>query len=299
MWPTLAEIHAAGGALPVRTWGLLITIAFLVAVGVAQTRTQKTGIDGDKMAGIYVVAFVAGLLGARLLHFCMAEPGRFFADPLVFFKFWEGGFAFYGGAVLAAILAMIVARRNGMDSWKLADLLSAPLMLGLAIGRIGCFFAGCCHGSAVALPPGSIGILPHGFTGGQLWLSSSPPFLIEEFHHSVGMNDTPMYPTHLWECAGAFLLFLLLSWRWRHRRYDGQVFVWLLLSYPILRSTIERFRGDTIRGVDWFGLFSTSQLISIPVLVTGLVVWLWRRKKGIALVDVSVAEPGDEETEEA
>jgi len=284
MWPNLFTIDTGQGVVPVHTWGLMITLAFLAAAWVAQSRSQRTSVDGDKLVGMYLVAFLCGLGGARLLHFAMAEPGRFFADPLVYFRIWEGGFAFYGGVIIAALGCIAYAMVRGIPVWQLADLCSPAIMIGLAVGRIGCFFAGCCHGAAHELPADAFNLLPDSFSGGALYLFGSPPFLLQEVAHGVGMKNQPMLPTQLWACATSFGLFLLLSWRWRNRRYDGQVFVWLLLLYPLVRSTIEHFRGDTIRGVDWLGLFTTSQLVSIPVFAVGLTIAALRRGKGRAEV---------------
>jgi phosphatidylglycerol---prolipoprotein diacylglyceryl transferase len=269
MWPTLLTI---GDALPVHTWGLMITLAFLAAALVAHARADRAGVDGDRLVGLYLVTFLAGLAGSRLLHFTMAEPERFFRDPLVYLRFWEGGFAFWGGVVLGGLTAILWAHWRKLPVWALTDLLAPPVMLGLAIGRIGCFFAGCCHGRACPVPEGAVNLLPADFSGGALWVSASPPFVVEMFHHGMGMRDTPMLPTHLWECVAAFLLFLVLSWAWRRRRHDGQVFGLLLVLYAVVRAVIELFRGDTVRGVGWFGHLSTSQVVGIPMFLLGLLV---------------------------
>ncbi len=285
MWPTLFTIGDAPRDIPVHTWGLMITLAFLAAAAVAQVRASRAGVDGDKLGGLYLVAFVTGLAGARLLHFTMAEPQRFFADPLMFFRFWEGGFAFYGGVLLATLCGTLYALWRGINILKLADLAAPAIMIGLALGRIGCFFAGCCHGKACPLPAGAHDILPRGFSGGALYVSANSPFLLLEYHHSVGTNDVVMYPTQIWASLLALGMFFLLSWRWRHRRYDGQVFAWLMIIYPLIRSSIELFRGDTIRGVGYLGYLSTSQLVSIPVFVAGMLLVLLRRGKGVAVVE--------------
>lgn len=292
MWPTLFSIGDAGMRLPVHTWGVTITLAFLLAALITQNRAPASGVDGDKLGGFYLVAFFCGLAGARLLHFTMAEPAHFFANPMVFFKFWEGGFAFYGGVILAVLGSVAYARYVGMDWFKLADLTSPTIMLGLAIGRIGCFFAGCCHGQTCELPSGAVNLLPEGFSGGAFYFVPQTPFFVALAHGGVGAHDVPFYPTQLWESLGAFLLFLVLSLRWKWKRYDGQVFAWLMLLYPILRSTIEAFRGDTVRGVGWFGFLSTSQLVSIPAFLTGLAVMAINRRRGIVAVQT---RQGDED----
>ena len=286
MWPTLFTLGDANARIPVHTWGVTITLAFLVAALVTQNRARAGGVDGDRLGGFYLVAFLCGLAGARLLHFTMAEPSTFFRNPLVFFKFWEGGFAFYGGVILAVLGSILYARACRMDWFKLADLTSPTVMLGLSIGRLGCFSAGCCHGRTCDLPADAFSLLPDGFSGGALYLVSHQPFLVALVHGGVGVHDVPFYPTQLWESFWAFLLFLVLSLRWKYRRFDGQVFAWLMLLYPILRSTIEHFRGDTVRGVGWFGLFSTSQLVSIPAFAVGLLVLVLNRRRGVAAVAV-------------
>lgn len=93
MYPTLYEQVTSFGKLPYNSWGLMITLAFLAASTVSHFRAKRVGIDPDKMVGMYIVAIVAGLAGARLMHFTMATPEIFFKDPLIFFRIWEGGFA--------------------------------------------------------------------------------------------------------------------------------------------------------------------------------------------------------------
>lgn len=285
MLPDLFTITTPDGAFPIHTWGVMITLAFLASAWVTQNRAREAGVDGDRLVGLYLVAFLCGLAGARLLHFTMADTARFFSDPLVFFRIWEGGFAFYGGVLAGAIGCVIYALVRDIPVWKLADLVAPAIMIGLALGRIGCFMAGCCHGAACPLPEGAVNLLPASFDGGALWAFASPPFLAAEPHGGVGVNGVPQLPTQLWSSAIALALFGLLSWRWRHRRYDGQVMAWLLLIYPLTRSSIEALRGDTVRGVDWFGVLTTSQLVSIPVFLVGLVIVLLRRRRGVAAVE--------------
>ncbi len=290
MLPDLLDLSTPYGSVPIHTWGVMITVAFMVAAWVTQSRARDGGVDGDKLVGLYLVAFTCGLAGARLLHFTMAEPDRFFSNPLVYFRIWEGGFAFYGGVLLAVAGSVIYALVRGIPVWKLADLTAPAVMVGLSLGRLGCFMAGCCHGAACELPPGAVNLLPASFEGGALWLFGSAPFLATEPFGGVGSNHVPLLPTQLWSSAIALGLFVLLSWRWKRRRYDGQVFAWLLLIYPLTRSFIESLRGDTIRGVDWFGLLTTSQLISIPVFLAGVAIVVLQRRKGI----VAVQEVDDE-----
>ena len=80
----------------------------------------------------------------------------------------------------------------------------------------------------------------------------------------------PIYPTQAFESFGAFSIFALLSWLWvKHRRFDGQIFACLLLLYPILRGTIEAFRGDVVRGTDWLVCSRPAKWSAFPPLPWG------------------------------
>ena len=287
MWPTLFKQQTATGEVPYNSWGLMITLAFLLAAIVCHRRSAKVGIDPDKMVPLYLLCIVLGLAGARLLHFLMATPKVFFEDPAIFFRIWQGGFAFYGGFILAGIGGIVYAVLRGINPLKLADVVGPSVMLGLAFGRIGCFLAGCCHGKQLELPADARPLFPESFTGGQLYLLDGPPFLAELTRHGVGHNDIPVYPTQLWEFAACIVIFLLTSWIWRHRRFDGQVIASVLLLYSMWRPINESMRGDSVRGLGYlaFGSFpglTTSQVISIPVALLGVVLVLWRFNKGVA-----------------
>jgi phosphatidylglycerol:prolipoprotein diacylglycerol transferase len=281
MYPTLYTQKTSFGEVPYNSWGLMVTLAFLVAAMVSHRRAAKVGIDPDKMVGLYLVAIVGGLMGARLLHFLMATPDVFFADPMIFFRIWQGGFAFYGGFILAGIAGMTYGMVRGIDPWKLADVVGPTVMLGLAFGRIGCFLAGCCHGATFTLPPDAHALLPDTFGGGQIFAFGHFPFIGVITRHGVGHNNIPVYPTQLWESLAALTIFGLTSWIWHRRRFDGQVIASVMLLYAMWRPINESMRGDEVRGLGYLGHFTTSQLISIPVAAVGILIVLFRFRKGV------------------
>lgn len=279
MFPTIYQ----QGSLGFHSWGLMVMLGFIAAFFFAGRRVVTVGVDPDKMVGMYLWSVAGGLLGSRLLHFLFAETKTFVANPLVFFDLDKGGFAFYGGVIGGVVLCWLYALRHEMPAWKIADIAGPSIMIGLAIGRLGCFLAGCCHGAACPLPvENTLLTLP----GGSIVTVDGAPWMALVFKKGVGVGDifdVPVYPTQLWESAGGFLLFGLLSWMWhRVRRFDGQILATMLLLYAGLRSTIEQFRGDTIRGVDHFGLFSTSQLVSIGMAVLAVIIIAVRAPRGRA-----------------
>lgn len=286
MFPDLWVQETANGPLAFHTYGLFLTLGFLAAALVAGARMKKVGMNPDKLVPLIAIAIVSGILGARLLHFLGSERAAFLANPLLVFDLRQGGMAFYGGAIAASIASLLYVRSIGLSVWKMADVGVPCILLGLAIGRLGCFSAGCCHGAACPVDVDMISLTGGLFPGGEVVLVHHFPYVALVFKAGVGVGNLPdqaLYPTQLWEAVGAFTLFGLLSWIWRKYRYfDGQVLALTLLTYPPLRATIEGFRGDTVRGVEHVGHLSTSQLTSIPVFVVGLAILLLRFRSGVA-----------------
>ena len=279
MHPTLFTWTGIG----FHTWGLMITIAFAAACLVTSARVPRVGIDADRLVPLYLLAPIFGLAGARLLHFMMAEPKLFFAHPGAFFDMDQGGFAFYGGAILGSVGGLLWAYSAHIPLLKLSDAIGPSVLLGDMFGRVGCFFAGCCHGrDSGATVVSTIFKLQ----GGEVVQVAGFPWVALIYRRGVGVGDTfdvPLYPTQPWEGVGTLAIFLFLSWMWfRHRRFDGQIAAMTLLLYAPLRFFVERFRGDEVRGTGYLGLYSTSQMVSFGMFALGLVLLAVQARRGIA-----------------
>ncbi len=319
MLPTLIEIPTSFGPMAVHTYGLLVTAAFCAAFVYIHVRVRQIGIMPDRMLGTYLAAFVGGLLGARILYVVAVETEAFLANPLSVFAFTGGGFAIYGGIVGGAVAVVAYLVSQKLPIWKLGDIIWPAVLLGMGIGRLGCFFAGCCHG-----------VVAHGFEGasvglpgGEVWFSSGFPFLATEFHSGAGnvtrLTDTPLYPTQLWAAATGIGASALLAWLWTKRQFDGQILALGLLIEPPFRILIEGFRSDH-RGyvftwpisesmVSWFPGMSqagsslegpvmgltTSQTIGVLFIAVGAVIYYLRHDKGVAEEqELGTGEDGDD-----
>jgi phosphatidylglycerol:prolipoprotein diacylglycerol transferase len=176
--------------------------------------------------------------------------------PLQIFELWEGGLVFYGGLIPAAVVAFWVMKRHRLPVWKLADLISPLIALGLSFGRMGCFLAGCCYGKETALPWAVV------FTNPD----------------SLARLHVPLHPTQLYDAANGLVLFFFLSWMEKRKTGDGQIFWLFLLLYSMTRFFIEIFRGDP-RGFIFTDLLSTSQAIGILLAIFSLFMLFFIRKQ--------------------
>jgi phosphatidylglycerol:prolipoprotein diacylglycerol transferase len=160
----------------------------------------------------------------------------------------------------------------------LADLISPLIALGLSLGRIGCFFAGCCYGKETLLPWGIVFKNPE----------------------SLARLNVPLHPTQLYDAVNGVVLFFFLSWMERKKTFDGQIFWLLIFLYSITRFFVEIFRGDP-RGFLFENLLSTSQGIGILLAIASLFMLFFmnkasRRLKNGYSGNSQIPSPHSEET---
>jgi phosphatidylglycerol:prolipoprotein diacylglycerol transferase len=142
-----------------------------------------------------------------------------------------------------------------MPMWRVMDVMIPALAIAHVLGRMGCIAAGCCYGR------------PTGSDWGFRFNSE----LVD-----ISLRGVPLHPTQLYEAVSVFILFLGLLWVHRTKKFDGQVVLTYLMGYPIIRSIVETFRGDTIRGFVIEGVLSTSQFLSLLIFVGALVTTIVR-----------------------
>jgi phosphatidylglycerol:prolipoprotein diacylglycerol transferase len=240
MHPVLFEF----GFVKIFTYGVLVASGFFFAIMLAAHLGKKQGMDPQKIIDLSFYLLIASLVGARLLYI-IVEFDFFRAHPVEVFKFWKGGLVFYGGLILAVIVAIVYMKKHQMPVWAVADIIAPSLALGQSIGRWGCFFAGCCYGRKSDVP----------------WAIT---FTDEKSLAPLGI---PLHPTQIYLSLNALVIFLVLLWLSKRKFFDGQI-IW---AYGILYSTgrfiIEFFRNDDRGAV---GMFSTSQIIGLIVFAVSV-----------------------------
>lgn len=243
------------GPFTLHTYGLLVSTGVLLGLWLARTQARSAGLDPDRAWNLGIYMILGALVGAKL-WLVLADWGYYAEHPREIFSFSTllSGGTYYGGFVSAVVVAVLYARHFRLKFLPLADLYVAPLALGHAIGRLGCFAAGCCYGKPTTLPWGVVFRDPYA-------------------HFLVG---TPLgirlHPTQLYEAAAEFAIFLYLLYRRRRQRFTGELFAVYALFYGLTRGGIEFFRGDPDRTLLAGGAFSLMQLVSVALIFLG--VWL-------------------------
>jgi phosphatidylglycerol:prolipoprotein diacylglycerol transferase len=280
-----------GYQFELHNYGVLIAIGFAVGIYLASRQARREGIPAYIILDLAFWIIIAAMVGSRVL-FIIVNMDDYIAQPINLLKIWQGGLVFYGGLIGAALATWIYTQQHNLNFLQIADVIMPSLAIGHVFGRLGCFAAGCCHG------------MPTGIEG--FGVVFSDPGTVVARNHLLGV---PVHPTQLYDAGGELLIFLVLIFLRRRKRFDGQLFIAYLIMYPILRSVVEMFRGDYERGmllsIDLFGssqpdILSTSQLISLLIAVGALFLlsFLLRQRKRQTTVAASPAPPGPPQIEE-
>ena len=257
MLPQLFHI----GSFWLGTYGVLVAIGVLAGLLTASHFARVQGIDPENAWNLGVLAILAAIVGAKLLlvvddwSWYAQHPGDLFSLATL-----RAGGIFYGGLIAAIAASVWYIRRHHMPPLRTCDAFAPGIALGHAIGRLGCFAAGCCYGKPTNLPWGVT------FTNPMAQTISGTPLGIK------------LHPTQLYESAIELANFLILASLLKTRKSDGQVIGAYLFLYGFARYFLEFLRDDPERGSLFGGAMTGTQLISIFMVIAGGLLWVRRRK---------------------
>jgi phosphatidylglycerol---prolipoprotein diacylglyceryl transferase len=248
MYPRLFEF----GWFTVYSYGLLLALAYLLGLRMALVRARHRGLDSTRVMDLGIWIIISALIGAKLM-LLIVDWDYFSRNPRELISLAQSGGVFYGGLILALIVALWYMWRHRMNIWATCDVFAPGIALGHVIGRIGCFLAGCCYGRPTDVP----------------WaVRFTDPFAAANVGTPLHMD---LHPTQLYE-AGAELLILglLLGFERKGRPFAGRTFWSYMFLYGVSRFIIEMYRGDPRGFVPGTNL-STSQFIAIILVPLSLI----------------------------
>lgn len=260
------------GDFPVGTYGLILALAFFAGVGLARRQGRMDGLPPAGISDLSIALLIAAVIGAKLLMVVVGlltpagqEGAMAFRDIFTMSTLRAGG-AIHGGVIAAAIVFFWYTRKGReLPMRSTGDALVPGVALGQALGRLGCFSAGCCYGTATHAPWAVT------FTDPNAALFSGTP---------LGL---PLHPVQLYTMAGNLIVMGLLLMARKRRGFEGQVFALYFIFEGIQRAITETWRGDLDRGLWGAQWLSTGRLTAFGFVVLGVVLLaLWRKKPATA-----------------
>ncbi len=255
MFPKLIEIDG----FFLGSYGLMVALGLLGGLWVAQRLARRSGLNPEAIVNLGVYCVLAGVAGAKLLMFAVdydyyrANPGEIFSLSTL-----RAGGVFYGGLILALATGVLYMRRQRLPGLATADALAPGVALGHALGRVGCFLAGCCWGTGCNLP----------------WAVT---FTNPDAHQLFGTPlARPLHPTQLYESLAEAAIFTLLWVRFPFRRRPGEIIGLYLVLYSTARFLVEFVRAHD-QPNPFGGSLSTSQWIALVLAASGA--WLLGRRQ--------------------
>ena len=218
MYPEVAH----WGFLHIRSYGLMMAIAFLIGTWLGLREARRLGIDEDKVVNVILVVLVSSVLGARALY-VMEHIPEFRREWGSVIALWQGGLTLYGGIVAGTVAGLMAAKRFGLPMWSVADALTPSLALGTAIGRIGCFLNGCCYGRPTRLPWG-VTFPPDSFAG-------------------LEFGNAPVHPSQLYAAGAGLVIFAVVLWLRRRFGVPGTLFWTFIAMFALMRIPLDMTRA--------------------------------------------------------
>lgn len=225
----------------VPAYGVALVGAFIISTYLLRREGVRMDLDPEKLTDAAVSGLLFGLIGAKAL-LILVELDRFIANPAELLDTIRSAGVIYGGQLGGGIGVVWYLHRNKMPMLKTLDLMAPHLALGIGLGRIACLMAGCCYG-----------------------VHYDGPFALHfpEHPQCAAPAAVGLFPIQIVSLINGVMLYSVLVWLLRRRRFDGQILAAFVFLYGLTRAVIEVYRGDGVRGVWFDGLISTSQLIAL------------------------------------
>ncbi len=236
------------GPFTVHGYGLMIAIGVIVALLIGEATARKRGLNPDAIFSLTFVCAFFGFASAKVL-FCIIEFKNLLEDPMSVLA--GNGFVVYGGIIGGILAAYIYCRIKKLSFIDYFDIVLPCVAVAQGFGRIGCFLAGCCYGR-----------------------ETDSVFGIEFTSSGFAPNGVKLIPTQLISSAGMFMIAGILFLYLKKSTRPGRTGALYLILYSIGRFGVEFLRND-YRGE--VGILSTSQFISLFIVVIGIAVFVTRK----------------------
>lgn len=249
MYPALLNIKG----FVLSSHDFFLSLGFLFGTLFLIREVKRENEDTQKLLDLAIYEIIVTLVGARLFHVIIEAPEFYIKHPLNILMIWNGGWTFYGGLLAGIIFGVFYLKKHRLNVLRSTDIFAPAISLGLMFGRTACLMAGCCYGKPC----------PTDFPLGMTFN------IVNRVRPQAEPLGIPLYPTQAIEAFVAIFLFFFLIFYRPKKRFHGELSAIALIVYSIVRFFVEFLRADDIRGLWFGGALSTSQILSLPLFLTG------------------------------
>lgn len=228
MYPVICKI----GPVAIYSYGVMLAVAVGLCSYLLKKKALRVGFNGDVIFDFVFWMVLGGIIGARIFYVFLNFE-FFVRHPSEIVMLRHGGLAWQGALIVGIVVGFIFIQKKSLPLWETIDLVAPYAALGQAIGRVGCFFQGCCYGREIS------------------WGIYFP------VHH------TRLHPTQLYSSFGLLIIFFILRKYQCCKKRPGQVFILYLILTSTQRFIIEFFRAD--HSILFLGL-SIFQVICLGIM---------------------------------
>ena len=250
MYPVLFTV----AGIQFHTWGIFVMLGILVGVWLTIRLARGSEFSSDKIQEYIIYGVVVGFLGARAWE-VLFSLGDYVNEPWRAFMFWQGGLSIQGAVAANVIFSWWYFHREKLSYLRFVDIAAPGLILGQAIGRIGCFFNGDAYGKPTDSWYGAI--YKPGTSAFSVW------------------GTTPLVPAELMEAGLDIAILAVLLLVFKKRTFDGQVGLTYFVLYSLARFGLEFLRTDSLM----VGNFKAAQITALATMFIAIFIWLWKANK--------------------
>ena len=240
MYPVICKI----GPLTVYSYGLILVLAFLVSSTLAKLEAKRENLNPQIISNLSFIVFISGIIGARFLY-VIENATYYIKNPMEIIMLQHGGLSWFGGLIFGALFGTIYLKKENLPLYKIFDLIIPFVVIGQAIGRIGCLLNGCCFGK------------------------------ISKFGLYFDTYKLVLIPTQIYSSLILIFIFIILRFLQDRPHTEGRIFFTYLILYSLKRFFIEFWRADNM--VIFLGL-TVFQIISIVIFFLALIKFVLIKK---------------------
>lgn len=231
------------GGIHIQLFGLMIALGIVAGFYILNSEVKRKGLNGDQITDLAIYSVIIGIIGARLNYIIAFNPSYYLSNPIEIIMIQKGGLSIQGGLIAGIIFALWYVKKKNIPLGMTADAFAPAIILGQAIGRVGCDVFGV--------------------------VMSKPWFW------GVRVEGQLLHPAQIYEAVLNYILFFVLWQRRKNIKYNGQLFVYYVIGFSINRFIVEFSRSNPLV----FGPISIAHVYSIGLVLGALILGVWLKSK--------------------